>query len=219
MDSSFLNKAKQTENGVIDLGLGEFSNKNSSSREILEFSVERALNQGVLYTDGFGSERLRKKIALYHNNIFSDITSYKNIGVTVGALHGLFLALSVLKPTLGEVILISPYFPPYLELFNNSGIKVKIYCDELTTPVIPKFNAIIATIHHKLKCAGLKIAKHPMNKKTAIPAQAPIRYESIPFVLLCNHIKNSKNKIPKKKPTLVETATSDGVNNNTKIIK
>lgn len=126
MDSSFLNKAKQTERGVIDLGLGEFSNKNSSTREILEFSVERALNQGVLYTDGFGSEKLRKKIALYHNNIFSDITSYKNIGVTVGALHGLFLALSVLKPMLGEIILISPYFPPYLELFNNSGIKVKI---------------------------------------------------------------------------------------------
>lgn len=68
MDSSFLNKAIQTERGVIDLGLGEFSNKNSSTREILEFSVERALNQGVLYTDGFGSEKLRKKIALYHNH-------------------------------------------------------------------------------------------------------------------------------------------------------
>lgn len=84
MDSSFLNKAIQTERGVIDLGLGEFSNKNSSTREILEFSVERALNQGVLYTDGFGSEKLYN-----HKEIFLKILLNQDFpDVEIGNLIG-----------------------------------------------------------------------------------------------------------------------------------
>lgn len=98
---------------LIDLGFGDF--KNNTDQDMIDYVVAQATERGISYSSGSGDDCLKGIIKEFHNKKYKEQINSNNIQITVGALQGLYMVLNNLISTLqNEVIVIAPYFPPYL---------------------------------------------------------------------------------------------------------
>lgn len=106
---------------LINLSLGD-PDLNTDS-EIIKAAFMDAENGHTHYTDSIGEIELREKICRYFHSKYNSNIEPAEIMVTVGACHGMYLALQAILDPGDEVIIHEPYFTPYYEQIVLSGGK------------------------------------------------------------------------------------------------
>lgn len=104
---------------LINLGIGDLDVH--TDPEVIKKAMEDALNGHTHYTEPFGYMELREEIVKYHSDNFKNYNfDAKDVFVTTGACHALYLAFKSILNKGDEVILLAPYFPLYADQIKLS---------------------------------------------------------------------------------------------------
>ncbi|MFW7432034.1 pyridoxal phosphate-dependent aminotransferase [Vagococcus carniphilus] len=139
MDSTFLSKIYQEPEANILLEFGAMASKMddlldlsygdpdiTTDARIIEAAFNDAKNGHTHYTAPSGDKEFLKEAQHYYNSRYGLSVELNQIRATVGALHGIFLALTVLLDEGDEVIIHEPYFTPYKTQIRDAGGKAVI---------------------------------------------------------------------------------------------
>ncbi len=123
---AFADKIRQIEASgkrVIDLSLGQPEVPAPPHIvQALQEAMERPITS---YTSSAGSQELRALIAEKYTLDSGVETDASEVVVTSGSKHALFISLLSLVDPGGEVVAFEPYFPPYAEIVELIGGKLK----------------------------------------------------------------------------------------------
>lgn len=109
---------------LINLGIGDLDVHTD------EVIIDKAMIEAKLghthYTDSYGYLELREEICKYHKENFDNYEfSPKDVMVTTGACHALYLVFKSILNKGDEVILLAPFFPVYADQIKLSdGVPV-----------------------------------------------------------------------------------------------
>ncbi|ADL13004.1 pyridoxal phosphate-dependent aminotransferase [Acetohalobium arabaticum] len=106
---------------IINLSLGDPDYPTNS--QVTEAAFQDAQEGYTRYTAAVGDPELRREIIKYNQKEFGYEVDLSQVMVTVGACHGMFLALESILDEGDEVIVPAPYFTPYLEQIRLAGGK------------------------------------------------------------------------------------------------
>ena len=102
--------AKKTPN-LIDLSIGDPDL--ITDERIIEQAANDAKNGHTKYTASDGSEAFIEAVIQFYQSHYQLSFQPNQVRATVGALHGMYLALQVILNPGDEVIIHEPYFSPY----------------------------------------------------------------------------------------------------------
>jgi aspartate aminotransferase len=145
---------------VIDLSLGQPdvpAPKHVS--EAMQLALDNPLTS---YTSSAGSDELRTLIAQEITRSSGAETTRKEIIVTAGSKHALFITLLSLVDPGEEVLVFEPHFPPYTEILGLVGGRLE------TVPIVqsgnelrPDVDTFLSTIGSKTKAVLLNYPNNP----------------------------------------------------------
>ncbi|MGC6767309.1 pyridoxal phosphate-dependent aminotransferase [Enterococcus sp. LJL51] len=143
--------AKQIPN-LIDLSIGDPDL--ITSEKIIDAAFADAKAGHTKYTASGGSSEFLDAVIQFYQKQYNLHFSVDQVRATVGALHGMYLALQVILDPGDEVIIHEPYFSPYkdqvlfaggkpvfLPTFEEDGFQINIDC--LKQTITDKTKAII----------------------------------------------------------------------------
>ncbi|WP_163655787.1 pyridoxal phosphate-dependent aminotransferase [Listeria sp. PSOL-1] len=110
--------AKTTPN-LIDLSIGDPDL--ITDQRITAAAFTDVQNGATKYTESAGESELITAIIHFFKRIYHLDFKPEEVRATVGALHGMYLALQTILDPGDEVIIHEPYFSPYKEQVLNSG--------------------------------------------------------------------------------------------------
>ncbi|KGL45882.1 pyridoxal phosphate-dependent aminotransferase [Listeria sp. SHR_NRA_18] len=110
--------AKTTPN-LIDFSIGDPDL--ITDQEIIEASFQDVKNGQTKYTEASGDIELLEAISGFYNRTYDLQFPTSEIRATVGACHGMYLALQAIIDTGDEVIIHEPYFTPYKDQVLAAG--------------------------------------------------------------------------------------------------
>ena len=108
-----------TKTNIIDLSIGDPDV--TTHEEIIEQAFQDATAGQTHYTSANGDSELIQAIQSYYERTYQLSFNNNQLFASVGALHGMYLALQVLINPGDEVILHDPYFSPYKEQVIAAG--------------------------------------------------------------------------------------------------
>ncbi len=109
---------------LINLSIGDPDI--STPTELLEKAYQDTLNGYTGYADSRGYLELREAISLFYKNKYNMQINIDEVLVTAAATAGLYVALNAVLNEGDEVIVIEPYFFPYLSQIEINGGKAVI---------------------------------------------------------------------------------------------
>ncbi|MEO2452957.1 aminotransferase class I/II-fold pyridoxal phosphate-dependent enzyme, partial [Enterococcus faecalis] len=143
--------AKKTPN-LIDLSIGDPDL--ITDERIIEQAANDAKNGHTKYTASDGSEAFIEAVIQFYQSHYQLSFQPNQVRATVGALHGMYLALQVILNPGDEVIIHEPYFSPYkdqvlladgvpvfLPTYEEDGFQIDVAL--LKEKITPKTKAII----------------------------------------------------------------------------
>jgi aspartate/methionine/tyrosine aminotransferase len=143
--------AKKTP-GLLDLSIGDPDL--ITDERIIQQAFADAKNGHTKYTASDGSQEFLEAVADFYQRQYHLTFKPSQIRATVGALHGMYLALQVILDPGDEVIIHEPYFSPYkdqvlyaggqpvfLPTYEEDGFQINL--DLLKEKITPKTKAII----------------------------------------------------------------------------
>ena len=146
---------------VIDLSLGqpEVPAPNHISAAFQK-SIEVPM---TTYSSSAGSAELRTLIAERISLESGAQADADGVIITSGSKHALFISLLSLVDRDDEVLVFEPYFPPYLEIVELVGGKLKtVPINDLTpTRIRPDFESLFAAISRKTKVVLMNYPNNP----------------------------------------------------------
>ncbi|GAB6137525.1 pyridoxal phosphate-dependent aminotransferase [Halanaerobaculum tunisiense] len=104
---------------IINLSLGDPDYP--TNNQVIESAFADAQAGHTRYTAPLGDSELREEIINYNQQEFGLEIDLSQVMVTVGACHGMFLALESILDEGDEVIIPAPYFTPYLQQIKLAG--------------------------------------------------------------------------------------------------
>lgn len=107
---------------LINLSLGDPDI--ITDEEIIKAAMEDAKNGHTRYTEPKGDPELISEIVSYYKNTYDYVVKPEEVLITVGACHGMFLALESIINEGDEVIVHEPFFTPYKEQIALVGGKI-----------------------------------------------------------------------------------------------
>ncbi|EUJ21014.1 pyridoxal phosphate-dependent aminotransferase [Listeria aquatica] len=110
--------AKKTSN-ILDLSIGDPDL--ITDEAIINAAFADVSRGATKYTESGGDIELIRAIQAFFKRTYKLEFAENQIRATVGALHGMYLALQVLLDPGDEVIIHEPYFSPYKDQVLNSG--------------------------------------------------------------------------------------------------
>lgn len=110
--------AKKTSN-ILDLSIGDPDL--ITDEAIINVAFADVSRGATKYTESGGDIELIQAIQAFFKRTYKLEFAENQIRATVGALHGMYLALQVLLDPGDEVIIHEPYFSPYKDQVLNSG--------------------------------------------------------------------------------------------------
>lgn len=147
------------EEELINLSLGDPDFITNS--EIIEAAMNDAKLGHTKYTKTNGDPELIDEIIKHYKNKYSFNIDPSELMCSVGACHGMYLALQAIINDGDEVILPEPYFTPYKEqlaLVNAKMITLKTYGDDGFSVNVDKLEALIT---NKTKAIILNSPNNP----------------------------------------------------------
>lgn len=154
--------AASSEN-IIDLSIGDHNIM--TDKRIMEAAFTNKYIKHTMYTHPLGDEIFRKEIIDFFKNKYNSTISKDEIMATVGAGHGLYLALKSIINQGDEVILIAPYYPAYIDQLNLVKVKVVEVNTNVEDGYIPNIEDIKSKITKNTKAI---IINSPCNPTGAI---------------------------------------------------
>lgn len=144
----------------IDLTIGDFSC--GIDKEITEKLIKEIKTKGNGYTPALGLPSLKRKIiSIYQEKYKLFNINEENVQITVSCLHGAFLSLkSLIRSRDDEIILISPYFPPYINLIAGVGAKAVIVNSSAPNFSLPIFQ-ILNSINNRTRAIIINYPNNP----------------------------------------------------------
>lgn len=143
--------AKKTPD-LLDLSIGDPDL--ITDERIIQTAFTDARKGHTKYTASDGSQEFIETVVAFYKNHYGLTFKPSQVRATVGALHGMYLALQVILDPEDEVIIHEPYFSPYkdqviyaggtpvfLPTYEEDGFQIDI--DLLKTKITPKTKAII----------------------------------------------------------------------------
>ncbi|MGK0551030.1 pyridoxal phosphate-dependent aminotransferase [Enterococcus faecalis] len=143
--------AKKTPD-LLDLSIGDPDL--ITDERIIQQALLDAKNGHTKYTAADGSQAFLSAVSNFYQNHYQLEVHPTQIRATVGALHGMYLALQVILDSGDEVIIHEPYFSPYkdqvlfaggqpifLPTYEEDGFQINL--DLLKTKITPKTKALI----------------------------------------------------------------------------
>lgn len=137
----------------INLGIGDLDIDTPDI--IIEKTINDIRGGHTHYTNPYGYDDLRDKIVEYHKENFENYNfEKKDVLVTTGACHGLYLLFKSILNRDDEIILLAPFFPVYAEQIRLSdGIPVVVKTkfenefqlveEDIKIAISPKTKAIV----------------------------------------------------------------------------
>lgn len=110
------------DNDIINLSIGDpdfITNK-----IIIDGSFKDALGGHTKYTKPSGDPELIEEITKFYKEDYGISVDNSEVMVTVGACHGMYLALKSILDEGNEVIVPEPYFTPYKDQIEQVGGKI-----------------------------------------------------------------------------------------------
>lgn len=101
---------------IIDLSLGDHDI--NTDKRVMESACNNKYIKHTMYTHPLGDELFRNEIIDFCKNKYKNTLNKNQIMATVGAGHGLYLALKSIINKNDEIILIAPYYPAYIDQIN-----------------------------------------------------------------------------------------------------
>ncbi len=138
---------------LINLGIGDLDIHTDEC--LIELAMTDAKKGHTHYTDSYGYLELREEICKYHKENFKNYEfSPKDIMITTGACHALYLTFKSILNKGEEVILLAPFFPVYADQIKLSdGVPVivetkiennfQIIKEDLEKAITPKTKCIV----------------------------------------------------------------------------
>ncbi len=118
------NKAKEYDN-VIDLTLGDPDV--SAPLEVKQAGIAAIQNNYAHYSANAGLLEARKAVVNHIGKVWKlENVALEDVVITVGGMGALFLALYSIVDPLDEVIVLSPYYPNYIQAIKSCGGVPKI---------------------------------------------------------------------------------------------
>ena len=148
--------AKKTPN-LIDLSIGDPDLITDQS--IIAAAFTDVKNGHTKYTASDGSSDFIQAVVDFYQNHYGLTFANDQVRASVGALHGMYLALCAILDPGDEVIIHEPYFSPYkqqvemaggspvfIPTFEKDGFQIAI--DVLKAAITDKTKAIILSLIH-----------------------------------------------------------------------
>lgn len=109
---------------LINLGIGDLDIH--TDEHLIELAMADAKNGHTHYTDSYGYLELREEICKYHKENFKNYNfNPKDVMITTGACHALYLVFKSILNKGEEAILLAPFFPVYADQIKLSdGVPV-----------------------------------------------------------------------------------------------
>lgn len=138
---------------LINLGIGDLDIH--TDEHLIELAMIDAKNGHTHYTDSYGYLELREEICKYHKENFQNYEfSPKDVMITTGACHALYLVFKSILNKGEEAILLAPFFPVYADQIKLSdGVPVtvetkiennfQIIKEDLEKAITPKTKCIV----------------------------------------------------------------------------
>lgn len=134
---------KKSEN-LINLSIGDIDF--ITHKDIIDAAKKDALTGHTKYTDACGDPQLLNEIVNFYDEEYKFKVKKSEIIATVGACHGMFLALQAILNEGDEVIVPEPYFTPYLEQVKLCGgkfVPLKVHEEDEFSIDIKKLESLI----------------------------------------------------------------------------
>lgn len=110
---------------LINLSIGDPDQ--ITHETVIEESLEDARNGHTKYTHALGDPELRTSLKAHFQSEFALSIPTNEMMMVVGAGHGMYLALKAILNQGDEVLIPSPYYPPYPQQVElNQGIPVPV---------------------------------------------------------------------------------------------
>ncbi|GAM80305.1 aspartate/tyrosine/aromatic aminotransferase [Lactococcus lactis subsp. lactis] len=149
---SELSSKSDDSNGLIDLAIGEPDL--GTNHEIVKFAFSDALKGNTGYTKPDGDDDFISSVKQYYRKVYQLDFATEQIRATVGAMHGMYLAMRAVLDFGDEVIIIEPYYSPYVQqVLACDGIPVffngfyqknsKNFLEEMERTITDKTKVII----------------------------------------------------------------------------
>lgn len=129
---------------LIDFGYGDPDF--TTDKRITQKAFVDALSGHTHYTEDVGDLELREEIAKYYRDEFNYSLSSDQIMITTGSAHGMWLTLTGILDPGDEVIIPTPYYPPYsgqVEITGGKPIYLPLYEDEGFQLNLERFEGVI----------------------------------------------------------------------------
>ncbi|WP_164489038.1 aminotransferase class I/II-fold pyridoxal phosphate-dependent enzyme [Romboutsia sp. Marseille-P6047] len=143
---------------IIDVSLGDHDI--CTDKRIIDSIYKNEYISHTMYTHPLGDERFRAEISSYCNRYNIDI-DINEIMVTIGAGHGLYLALKSIINKDDEVIIIAPYYPTYIDQVKLNLGKVVVVETCIEDGYIPSIEDIKKCITSKTKAIIINSPTNP----------------------------------------------------------
>ncbi|EUJ33629.1 aspartate aminotransferase [Listeria floridensis FSL S10-1187] len=144
---------------ILDLSIGDPDL--ITDEAIIQAAFKDVLNGATKYTESGGELELIKSIQSFFKRTYNLSFAENQIRATVGALHGMYLALQVILDPGDEVIIHEPYFSPYKDqVLNSSGVPVFIPTYEKDDFMI-RIEVLEAAITERTKALILNTPNNP----------------------------------------------------------
>ncbi len=149
---SELSSKSDDSNGLIDLAIGEPDL--GTNHEIVKFAFSDALKGNTGYTKPDGDDDFISSVKQHYRKVYQLDFATEQIRATVGAMHGMYLAMRAVLDFGDEVIIIEPYYSPYVQqVLACDGIPVffngfyqknsKNFLEEMERTITDKTKVII----------------------------------------------------------------------------
>jgi len=159
----FADRIRQIESSgkkVIDLSLGQ--PEVPAPKHIARALQEAIESPTSSYSASAGSPELRSLIAERYTSESGAPTEASEVIVTNGSKHALFISLLSIVDNGDEVVAFEPYFPPYLEIVELVGGKLKtVPVDDSKTEIKPDLEALFSAISSKTKVLLVNYPNNP----------------------------------------------------------
>ena len=174
MDKSILNKQVQQPNqnilanvcamaasmdDVINLSVGDPNFK--TPQPIIDFAFKKTSAGMTHYTAANGLPELRQALCDYYQQQYSLVYNSDQVLITVGAQHGMFLALETILDPGDEVIIPQPSYSPYVNQVKLAGGKAVIVNCQATNNFSINTDDIAAKITDRTKAIIINTPNNP----------------------------------------------------------
>lgn len=159
---------------LINLSIGDPDQ--ITHETVIEKALEDARNGHTKYTHALGDPELRTSLKSHFQSEFALSIPTNEMMMVVGAGHGMYLALRAILNPGDEVLIPSPYYPPYPQQVElNQGIPVPVLTtatncfhltvDDLKQSLTPRSRALI--VNNPNNPTGASLSKNELTEIVA----------------------------------------------------